>query len=435
MRPGGTSGFGSIRSVEAGARVARIEVFFDLVFVYAFFNIARSISDELNLGGLVKGLLLVALLWLCWISHMLVAQRVRFGEGFVQLVAFAVMAAVTTIALAIPHAFDPRPTDPHVISGPLLFAASYLAIRALHHGLHWYAIRPFARPRRQLMRLGVALVISVSLLFAAALLPYVSERFDSFGVKASLWAIALLIEYGNGLVIGLSGFRVAAPGHFVERFELIIIIVFGELIISIGLGSGIIGQPVTWAILLISVLGIVVIAILWWSYFDLIAPAAALALHGNQGQARTALARDGYMYLHLPMITGLMLLALAGEDLMAQFATGEASLLKPLHGISQALAYAGTALYLLSLVAFQLRVLGTLLWSRLVAVVLFSAGVLVANRLSSLVALGLLGGILIVFVVAEIVLLSGARRMLHQLVREEREAHEARETEWRRQHR
>lgn len=412
--------------------MSRVEIFFDLVFVYGFFNVSRFVAEDLNAGGLIKGLLVLALLWLCWIAHILVAHRVRLGEGVAPLVAFAAMGAALAITLAIPHAFADVQGG---IYGPLLFPTCYFLLRSLHLGLHWYAVRRVPEERRLLARVGVAVAISTGLLLLAAVLPWLPGELDHFRIRVGLWTLAVLVEYGSGMVIGLSGWRLASPEHFVERFELIIIIAFGELIISVGIGSGVLGKPITWPTLVSSLVGLTTVACLWWAYFDTLTHAATLAMHGLKGDDQIALARDGYIYLHLPMIAGLILVALGGEEMVRFMATHPANVGKPLHGLGAPLLYVGVALYLLSLIGFQLRALGTLVWTRGIAFLVLVALVPLAGRLPSMVALGLLAVVGVGLVIAEIVFLAESRNALHDAVREEREAIEAREDEWRRQHR
>lgn len=310
--------------------MSRLEIFFDLVFVYGFFNISRFLVEDLNAGGLIKGLLVLALLWLCWIGHILVAHRIRLGEGVAPLVSFAAMGAALAIALAIPHAFADMPGG---IYGPLLFPIFYFLLRSLHLGLHMYAVRQVPEEYRLLVRVGVAVSISTGLLLLAAALPWLPGDLDHFGVRVGLWALAVLVEYGSALVIGLSGWRLASPTHFVERFELIIIIAFGELIISVGIGSGVLGKAITWPTLVSSLVGLTTVACLWWTYFDSLAHGAALAMHGLKGDDQIALARDGYIYLHLPMIAGLILVALGGEEIVRFMAAHTANVGRPLHGL------------------------------------------------------------------------------------------------------
>ena len=106
---------------------------------------------------------------------------------------------------------------------------------------------------------------------------------------------------------GVSGWRVS-PGHFAERHGLIIIIALGESIVSIGIGvSGVdLGDGRDHG----AILGVVIAACLWWTYFDVVAVVAEQTLRQATGIAQIRLARDSYSYLHLPMIAGIVLVAL-----------------------------------------------------------------------------------------------------------------------------
>jgi len=408
---------GPVQPVEPGTRVGRLEVFFDVVFVFGFFQIARFVTRDLEARTLIEGALVLALLWLCWIAHMLAAHRVLISEGFAPLVTFAAMAAVLAVALTIPHAFGPMTGG---LYGPLLFPACYLAIRVVHLWLHWHVARNVPAERRQLVRLTLATVVSTGLLFLAAALPFHFEAFNQFGVRAGLWTLAVLVEYGTGMAIGLSGWQVKAPQHYAERFELIVIIALGESIISIGVGSEVIGRPITWPDLLAAVLVILVIATLWWAYFDLVGPAAELALRGSEDRALIALARDGYIYLHLPMIAGLILFAIGAEEALRYANTVSSDPFQPLHGLGTCLLFAGLALYFASLAAFQLRALGTLLWSRVAVIVLLIAIAPIAGRLPSAVVVGLLVGICVALVTVETIVYDDSRHALREAVRHER---------------
>ncbi|MFG1952015.1 low temperature requirement protein A [Micromonospora sp. NPDC048830] len=419
-----------VHRVAPGARVDRLELFFDLVFVYAFFSVTNTAARELNAGGLLQGLLMLALLWWSWCAHTVVANRVRLGEGIAPPAMFGAMAAVFVIALAVPHAFEDQPGG---LYGPLIFAVGYFAVRSVHLVLHWYTARGDPPLRRQLRRLSASMSVATALLVLAAYLPeHVEGRYEN-AVRFSLWILAVAVEYGTGLRIGLWGWAVASAGHWVERFELIVIVAFGESIISIGVGSELTGQAITWLTVVTAMLGITVIATLWWAYFDLVGPAALHTMHGTHGTARVALARDGYIYLHLPMIAGLITLALGAKPVLHHLGTLGVDLRAPLPGSGVALGYGGVALYLLGLVGFQLRVLGTLLWTRLITIVLVLGLTPVAVRLPALAAVAVLTAVCLALLSTELVVLRQSRHALHDAVRRERAAHEARETEWRRE--
>ncbi|GAB3810655.1 low temperature requirement protein A [Micromonospora zhanjiangensis] len=419
-----------IHAVRPGARVERLELFFDLVFVFAFFTITRSAVRDLTAGGLLQGLLIIALLWWSWCAHTVVANRVRLGDGIAPIAVFASMAAVFVIALSIPQAFRNQPGG---LYEPLVFALGYLTVRTMHLALHWYAARDDPPLRRQLRRLALSMLVATALLVLSGLVPeYVGGRHQTL-LKFTFWILAVAVEYGVGMAIGVWGWAVASAGHWVERFELIIIVAFGETIIGIGVGSELTGESITWITVLASVLDIVILAILWWTYFDVVGPAAQSTMHGTHGPARVALARDAYVYLHLPMVTGLIALALGGELQLRHLGTVGVDLGAPQPDSAVPLTYSGVALYLLGLIGFQLRALGTLLWSRLVAVALLVASIPVADRLPALAALGILATVCVLLQATEFVALRQSRQVLHEAIRRERAAHERRETQWRRE--
>jgi low temperature requirement protein LtrA len=116
------------------------------------------------------------------------------------------------------------------------------------------------------------------------------------------------------LVFGVSGFRLHA-GHFVERHALIIIIALGESIVAIGVGAA--GLELGAGIVVAAVLGVAVAAGLWWAYFDYVVLAAERRLSAAGGHERARLARDSYSYLHLPMVAGIVLIALGIKKVLA----------------------------------------------------------------------------------------------------------------------
>ena len=144
------------------------------------------------------------------------------------------------------------------------------------------------------------------------------------------------------------------------------IIALGESIVATG--AGVARLPISWPIIVASTVGLALAACLWWAYFDVLAIAAERVLREAQGEVRTRLARDAYSYLHLPMIAGIVLVALGMEQVLEY--VGDAShhaLGDPLATLPLAAMYGGVALYLLAQVAFKYRNWHTLSKPRLIA--------------------------------------------------------------------
>jgi low temperature requirement protein LtrA len=186
------------------------------------------------------------------------------------------------------------------------------------------------------------------------------------------------------LVIDPSGWRLV-PGHFAERHGLIVIVALGESIVAIGVGAG---AGVDGGVIAAAVVGMAVACALWWAYFDVSAPAATRRLAEIEPvPVRNRLARDGYSYLHLPMVAAIVLIALGMKSTLAH--VGD-----PLGWETATALVGGVALYLLAHVAFKLRVLGLLSIHRLVAAVALLAFVPLAHRLEPLVTVGVVATLL-----------------------------------------
>ena len=147
------------------------------------------------------------------------------------------------------------------------------------------------------------------------------------------------------LFIDSSGWRLA-PAHFAERHGLIVIIALGESIVAIGVGAE---GNVDAGVVVAAVLGIVVAGALWWLYFDIVALVAERRLsNAAKGRERNEVARDSFSYLHLPMVAGIVLLALGLKKTLEHVDD-------PLKLVPAVAMLGGIALYLLAHVAFRWR--------------------------------------------------------------------------------
>jgi low temperature requirement protein LtrA len=416
-------------AVAPGARVDRFEIFFDLVFVFSFFIITRATAMEITSGALLHALLVLAVLWWSWVVHSVVATRIRLGEGFVPVLMTVGMAALFTFALSLPNAFR----DPHGnAAGPIVAAVSYTVIRLVHLLLYLHAVRDSPNERRQLMRFAPEVIGSTLLLLVAALAPpKIDGLFSAATVRDAMWAAVVLLQYSTGILAGTWGWAVASAEHWTERYELILIIALGESVISVGVGSNLLGQPPTVPAVVAAVLGIFFTAALWWAHYDMIGPAARIALHAAEDGPRVAMARDAYAYLYLPMIAGIILFALGAEEIVHQIADPHVSTWLPAKGPGEPLLFGGVICYLCGNMLFQLRTLGTLSWTRVATVAVLAGSIPLSERLPALGALALLTAICIAMVAAEVVIFDESRRALRQLIFEERTTHEAHEAAWR----
>ncbi|WP_431936767.1 low temperature requirement protein A [Micromonospora sp. RP3T] len=415
--------------VAPGARVDRFEIFFDLVFVFSFFIITRATALQVTGGALLHALLVLAVLWWSWVVHSVVATRVRLGEGFVPVLMTVGMAALFTFALSLPNAFrDPRGNA----AGPIAAAVSYTVLRLVHLLLYLHVVRDSPNERRQLIRFAPEVVGSTLLLLVAALVPPKIDGLASASViRDGLWATVVLLQYGTGMLVGTWGWGVASAEHWTERYDLILIIALGESVISVGVGSNLLGQPPTWPAVVAAVLGIFFTAALWWAHYDMIGPAARIALHAARDGPRVAMARDAYAYLFLPMIAGIILFALGAEMIVHDIADPRVPPTESAHWPAVPLLFGGVACYLCGNMLFQARTLRTVSWTRVATVLLLGATIPVAQRVPGLIAMALLTAVTVGMVATEVIVFGESRQALRKLVFEERTSHEAHEAAWR----
>jgi len=181
-------------------------------------------------------------------------------------------------------------------------------------------------------------------------------------------------------VSGTDGWHVR-PKHFAERHGLIIIIALGESIVALGLAAS--DEKHTAAVVTASVFGMVVVAALWWLYFDVAALAAERRLSELTGAARNALARDSYSYLHALMILGIVFLALGLKKSLLELGD-------PLKFIPSVALFGGVALYLVGHILFRLRNIGTLNVQRLIVAVLLVLAIPIGVAVPAYVSLTML---------------------------------------------
>jgi low temperature requirement protein LtrA len=310
-------------------RVTPLELFFDLVFVYAITQVTLLMSDDPTWHGVGRGLLVLAALWWAWTGYAWLTNLLEPEEGPVRAGMFGAMAAMLVVALAVPEAFDAH---------AVLFGVAYLIVRLLQ--LQLYAIAAKRDP--DLLEAVLRMVAPAAL---APVIILVAGFFDG-RAQIALWVIALGLDYLGALIGRGRGLRVS-PAHFAERHGLIVIIALGESIVAIGIGAA--GVSLTPSIVAAAVLGIVIIAALWWAYFDVYAVGAQRQLSEASGAARARLARDYYSYLHLPMIAGIVLFALGLKKTIEQ--VGD-----PLATVPAVALCGGLSLYFLTHVAFRVRV-------------------------------------------------------------------------------
>jgi low temperature requirement protein LtrA len=341
-------------------RVTPLELFFDLVFVFAITQVTSMLSTDPTWGGLGRALLVLGALWWAWTGYAWLTNTVNPDEGAVRMAILGAMGALLLVALAVPNAFG---------DDGILFGVAYFSVRLLHLVLFARAARGDRDMLGSVLRLAVGATIGPALIIVAG--------FTDGGAQAALWTIALTIDYLGG-AFSSGGWRVS-PGHFAERHGLIIIIALGESIVAIGVGAR--GEALDAGVIGAALLGMAMVTALWWSYFDVVSIVAERKLTELSGVAQASLARDTYSYLHLPMVAGIVLFALALKQTLGHIGD-------ELETVPAVALCIGPAIYLLAHDAMRFRTSRTYNWRRSLTVLVLVALLPAALSLGALAALG-----------------------------------------------
>jgi low temperature requirement protein LtrA len=279
---------------ERAERVTTLELFFDLVFVFTITQLTAVVSDDPTGRGLLRVVLMLGVIFYMYGGYAWMTNAVATDRAARRLLLLGGMAGYLVLALAIPRAFT---------EGDLAFGVAYLVIVGVHTGL--YTRTGEATTVRALLRLAPLNVVSALLVLAAV--------FVEGTAAYLLWAAAFALEWLTPMVAGVGGFRIA-PGHFVERHGLVIIVALGESIVAIGIGAA--GLPADLALATVAVLGLLLAACLWWAYFGGDDTRAERALAAVGDDRRGWVAIQAFGYCHLGMLLAIITLAAGLKDVI-----------------------------------------------------------------------------------------------------------------------
>jgi low temperature requirement protein LtrA len=362
-------------------RVTPLELFFDLIFVFALTQVTGLVAADPTWAGLAKGVLVLGVLWWAWAAYAWLTNTINPEEGAVRIAMFAAMGAMLIASLAVPGAFG---------DDAFLFACAYAFVRISHIALYAIAGRGDRDLLAAVARLGAGTVVSVALLFVAAGL--------DGRLQVTVWAIALGLDLLAVYIGGGRGWHLSA-GHFAERHALVVIIALGESIVALGLEAS---NQLDAGGIAAALLGLAVAAALWWAYFDVVAIVAERRLRDTTGNAQLRMARDSYSYLHLPMVAGIILFAVGVKKTIGD--VGE-----PLKLVPAVALCGGVALYLLAHILFRLRNVRSLNKQRLVASACLLALIPLAIELAALVTLSLVAALCVGLIAYEAIRFAEAR--------------------------
>ena len=353
----------SVAAVDHEHRVTPRELFFDLVFVFAFTQVATLLADDPTFAGIGRSVLVLAALWWAWSAYAWLTNTVDPEESVVGAALLVALIAMFVAALVVPGVFGDE---------GVLFGAAFLVVCAMHLALYALAGRGNPDLFGAVLRLAPWSLLGATLILVAGF---------ADGARTWLWVAALvlhLLRRGAERIDGLAGAPVALRRALRPR---------ADHRARRGVHrhrdrrDGDRHRPRRGRR---AVLGLLVATSFWLAYFDFFAIRGERVLLDAQGPERIAFARDLYTYLHFPMIVGIVLFAFAMKTIVAH--VGD-----ELDSVTAFALCGGSALYLLTYSAIRIRVERRRRVSRgrFVAALMFLLLLPVATMVPALAALAL----------------------------------------------
>ena len=297
--------------------VTFVELFFDLVFVFAFTGITGLVREHLTLLGVAHGALVFWLVWWAWTQFTWTLNPADTNHPAVRNITLAATAAAFFMAEAVPAAFA---------EAGLMFALAYTVVRVLGLGLQLKVASQHDQMPPVHTFAGISVLGIIAVLAGALVSPPWREW---------LWLLAIAIDLTAAARAAGGEWRLHAA-HFSERHGLVVIIVLGESLVAAGLGLRVGGNDAASQI--VAATAVLLICSLWWLYFGCVKDWLEHGLD-DAGRMRGVFARDVYSLGHVPIVAGVVAIAVAIEEAVAHPGT-------PLHREVTASLVTGTTLYL-----------------------------------------------------------------------------------------
>ena len=374
--------FGSIRA-PGGQSATFVELFFDLVFVFALTEVTALTLEHLDWEGAARSLLIFWMIWWAWTQWTWALNTSDTEHAMVRGATLVATAVAFIMAASVGLAFE--------AGQGLWFAIPYVAVRAIGMAINVVVV---ADHHEQLM--GVRQFTLASIPGMAVV---VVGGFMDADIRGWFWLAAVLLDIGATLVAGSYEEWGLHAGHFAERHALFVIIALGESLIVVGLVFAGAGRDAE--LVRVAIGAVVVTCLLWWTYFGWLQDALEQQLERESSATEGQFARDAFSLLHFPLIGGVIGIAIGFEEMVHH--PGDAAHTDVLVALGL-----GLALFLGASALAWLRASGELLWARIGAVLVLAGGLVVAADAEPVWVLTLVAGVLAGVVAIETVMRPGA---------------------------
>jgi low temperature requirement protein LtrA len=368
QRTGASVATDQSRQSDNGRSQGSMELIFNIVFSFAMSQVTQLMLANPSWVGYGRGVLALLAVWWAWVCYTWLTNTFDINRVPYLAVMVVAMAALLIAATALPRAFTDQ---------ALAFGAALLMVRGIHVVLMLFNSSGDEQLRRASLRMAPTFLAGPALLLAAA--------FVHSWVRELLWVMAACIDFTGPLLSGMRGFRVV-PSYFVQRHTSIVIIAIAQAITGLGnAGKENLDRP---GVVCALVLGVVLSATLWSTYFSL-TPGAKKRLRELSDRDRVRVARDAYSYLHVLLVGGIVIFAVGARVSVQHFD-------KPLPFLLALALTGGVALFYSGDVAYRWREHHQLVPDRLLAAAASLAVLPIATTVPALAALAALTAVAVV---------------------------------------
>ena len=289
---------------DEGRHATNLELFLDLVFVFAVTQVAGVLASDLTWAGFGRGLLLAWLVWWLWSQFTWLGTAVDLsGRSAAQFLVLATVPLALLMAVALPDAYGSTGVE---------FAGAYLAVNLWALGIQGRKLWGEPATRAAWLRYLPLAAIAPCVLFAGAFL--------DGSARTAVWAAVAVFNVGSALAAAGKGRKgtnawTIDPSHFAERHALFVIISLGEALVAVGTSAS--GAELTPTIGRGLVVAVAMACVFWWTYFAYVPEAVEHTLRVAGPYERGRVARDLFTFGHFPIVFGLVLYAVAAKHAVA----------------------------------------------------------------------------------------------------------------------
>jgi low temperature requirement protein LtrA len=285
-------------SDETQRHATNLELFLDLVFVFAVTQISSLVGHDLTVAGSARGLLIAWLVWWQWSQFTWAGSAVDLqARPSTRVLVLCTIPATLTMAVSIPHSFH---------ESGRWFGIAYMAVQLLVLAMQGTEAWRDVATRQAFIDFGT--FASIAPLFVVA------GGFAHDGARVTLWIIAALANVVSA-IRGASGEWVISPTHFAERHTLFVIISLGEALVAIGATAS--DVELSFRVFVGLVSATAVACVVWWIYFAFIPDVAEHTLEMSRTAQRGVMARNLFTFGHFPIVTGILAYAVVVKHMVA----------------------------------------------------------------------------------------------------------------------